>query len=109
MESPMKEHSLGIASRYNDADCEEHGFAHVFERLGLDMKLVLYAAEQRAIRSLAIEEPSLSYLLGNKPKIIQFQVSAKQRMRLAVLQAAVLDGILIGYRAALLDKEAQDA
>jgi hypothetical protein len=49
-DSPMKDHPLGQAARYNDADAEEHGLVKACAMLGLHLPDVMYIAEQRAIR-----------------------------------------------------------
>ena len=108
-ESPMRHHVLGIAARYNDADCEEHGLATTIQRQDLSFNDVLYIAEQRALRTLAIEDPSLRHLLGNKSKPSLVPLTRAQQLRMAVFQSAILDGILIGWRGARLDAKDKEA
>jgi hypothetical protein len=90
MESPMKNHPLGLAARYNDAECEEKGFPAVFVTLGLEMQDVLYISEQRALRVLTGEMDT------TKP--IPVRLSEKQQREMVTLQSCVLDGIVIGWR-----------
>jgi hypothetical protein len=91
-ESPMKNHPLGLAARYNDAECEEKGFQEVFPSLGLKLEDVLYVSEQRALRVLTgVSDTSKTIPL---PKM---DITGTQR--LVTLQSCVLDGIVIGWRA----------
>lgn len=102
-ESPMKDHVLGIAARYNDADAEEHGFEEVISRQGLTLEDLHYLAQQRAMRALYV-------VLGKdmeifkSPKPIPFPIlSAKERWLFTALTTAELDGMMIGWRAAKLE------
>jgi hypothetical protein len=90
-ESPMKDHPLGLAARYNDADCEERGFPAVFPALGLEMDDVIYLAQQRALRVLTGEMDT------TKPIPVP-PLSARDMQQLVTLQACILDGIVIGWR-----------
>lgn len=93
----MKTHPLGIAARYNDADVEEHSFAETIGRQGLTLEDVMHIAEQRAIRALYVElGRDMSIFKQREPQRMQF--TGEERDRLIILQAAVIDGILIGWR-----------
>ena len=94
-ESPMKDHPLGLAARYNDAECEEKGFTAVFPSLGLALPDVMYISEQRAMR----------VMLGHIPHEINMtpvRFGREQLEQLATLQSCVLDGIVIGWRAHII-------
>jgi hypothetical protein len=91
MESPMKNHPLGLAARYNDADCEEKGFQAVFPMLGLELDDVIYIAQQRALRVVTGEMDT------TKPIPVP-PLTKPQAERLVNLQACILDGIVIGWR-----------
>ena len=93
--SHMKDHPLGLAARYNDADCEEKGFPAVFPPLGLKMDDALYIAEQRALRVLT----------GNQypsNKTVAVRLDPVMVEQLVTLQACTLDGIVIGWRAHMI-------
>lgn len=106
MDSRMRDHPLGIAARYNDAECEEHGLGIVIDKQGLELADVIYLAQQRALRALWIE-------LGRDMAIFKSSVpvgmplTSAERRRLVTLQAFIMDGILIGWRARGLSDEAK--
>lgn len=98
--SPMKEHPLAIAARYNDAECEEHGIEPAIARLELEIEDVFHIAEQRALRLLWIELGRDMAIFKNPYPIALGPFTTDERKRLVILQSAILDGILIGWRAA---------
>lgn len=102
-ESPMKDHPLGIASRYNDAECEEHGFKEVIQRQGLEFSDVMYAAEQRAIRILWIALDRDLAIFKEPGFIVLPRLTMAERRSLVTYQSAELDGMMIGWRAANLE------
>lgn len=95
--APDPDHPLLVAARYNDADAEEHGFYSALERMGLVPDEVMYIAHQRALRTVLIESNRLGDIDQTKPTPIE--LSPEEEDRLVTLTAAVLDGVVIGYRA----------
>src|SRR3954451_20411128 len=93
----MKDHVLGIAARYNDAEAEEHGFADFVQSQGLTVADVMYLAEQRAIRVLYVATGrDMSIFGGREPRAIE--LSGDDRLKVIAFQSAELDGMLIGWR-----------
>lgn len=103
-ESPMKDHPLGIASRYNDAECEEHGFKEFIKQQGLEFSDVMYAAEQRAIRVLWIALGRDMDIFKEPGFVVLPRLTMAERRSLVAYQSAELDGMMIGWRAAKLEK-----
>lgn len=87
---------LARACRENDKSAEEAGAAGAMLAVGIEIKEVLKAAEQRAIR--------IALFTHGKPvptDAVPVDISPMERAEFNRLQAAVLDGIAIGLRAAL--------
>lgn len=100
MASPMKDHPLGLAARYNDSDAEEHGFVETVTKQGLELSDVLYLAEQRAIRVVMLQEGRFEEFqrayATNQPATIV--LSVEERLTVELLKVVYIDGILIGWR-----------
>lgn len=101
----MKDHPLGLAARYNDADAEERDITSVIEgTTGFKIDDVMYLAEQRALRMLGIVMPErFGWLLGNKTSFEPVALTTEDRLTMISYQSAVLDGIMIGWRAHEID------
>ena len=101
-ESPLKDHPLGLAARYNDAAAEEKGLQATVEEMGLDIGLLLYAAKQRAIRTVAVQSQrrELKLLLGNQSALrVVPPLTPAEKIAYAAAELACLDGIAIGWKA----------
>jgi hypothetical protein len=103
----MKSHPLAIAARYNDAESQEHGFQATVERQGFDMDEIIHVANQRALRIILDTDPALtpalkSALKSGKP--VEVALTVEQAKLQVNLAAAILDGIMIGWRARGLAK-----
>lgn len=98
---------LGEAARFNDAQAEEIGLPAFAEQHGIDLQGLLYLAEQRGLRGI------LTLVMGVDPATLNMPLDAPKvpidlpenmRALLPLIQAAVVDGICIGVKAAKLDK-----
>jgi len=96
MTGEMKSHPLAIAARYNDAEAEEYGVEKTVKRQGFDWDEILHVAEQRALRVIAMDNPRLAAALKDGQAA---SLTADQLHGLIVLKSAILDGIMIGWRA----------
>lgn len=95
----MKNHPLGLAARYNDADAEEKGFVAFVESLGLDMDSLMYAVDQRATRCvLATTRPLILKELPTNG-FAAIRLTERERTLHGHMQLALIDGIAIGWRA----------
>ena len=86
---------LAKACRENDAAAESENIAMVYGDLGTRVSVVVAVAEQRAIRS-ALQAAGKPIPMGGETVDIRPMEQA-EFMR---IQAAVMDGIAIGLRAA---------
>lgn len=88
------------AARYSDAQSDEHGLENYLARKGIDLNGLLHITEQRAMRvaMLAIdgatEQEMRQINATNEPTIVRLSPQAQHMM--PALQAALLDGIVIG-------------
>jgi len=98
----MKDHPLMLAARYNDARAEEVGVEAVLEQMGLALADVVYLAEQRALRVVAVfsTRPEMKRLLvnTNRPMAVP-RMHDHERRVFQIAQTAYLDAIAIGYKA----------
>lgn len=93
----MKNHPLGLASRYNDAEAEEKGLPALVESVGLEMGTLMYAVEQRATRCvLAVTRPEM---LPLPPGFGVISLTPHERTVHRLMQLALIDGIMVGWRA----------
>ncbi len=92
----MKDHPLGLAARYNDADVEEHGLVPTIEKNGLQMDALMYLIEQRAMRCvLSVTRPDMLKRIANG---MPFHLTFAEQTMAERYKAAYMDGILIGWR-----------
>jgi hypothetical protein len=88
------------AARYSDAQSEEHGLQSYLDRKQIDLSGLLHITEQRAMRvaMLAIDGVSAEEMVRinstNEPTVIRLSPQAQEMM--PAIQAAILDGIVIG-------------
>lgn len=97
MNSQMKDHPLGIAARYNDAEAEEHGLEYLIDKLDLTVVALKHAAEQRALRSVLISSGRVDEVNTTRPAAIVLTPGEQRLMN--VYAACYMDGILLGWRA----------
>jgi hypothetical protein len=87
---------LARACRENDKASEEEDIAMVYGDLGTQVSTVVAVAEQRAIRA-ALQASGKPLPKDRQP----VDISPMGQIEFMRLQAAVMDGIAIGLRAAL--------
>jgi hypothetical protein len=91
----MAEHPLAKAAREVNARAETDGLDATIEHYDLKTEDVQYIAEQRALRALyAAQGINLN---PNYPMVLQ--LSPDQLKLMVTLQAAYMDGLVIGWRA----------
>ena len=99
-----------MAARYNDAESEDNmsadpevGLRTTVENHDLDFDVLLYIAEQRAIRIRLIETGRLGEM--SRTQAVALSFSREDRDRIHVYTSLYLDSIFLGWRA----KEIADA
>lgn len=95
-----------LALRYGDAEVGETSLAEAVARQGLDLKVLEYAAEQRAIRMIFQQSGREDELVhGTAPPM-----TPGDRALLGALVPLYMDALLAGWRArAIVEAEGKDS
>lgn len=98
---PYRNHSLTEAARYADAQTEERGLPGALDDMGIDTEAVLHVAAQRALRLTLLtsrgEKALKAITQSNTPTPIR--MSRAEDAMCSTLTIAVLDGLVIGWKA----------
>ena len=94
-------HPLVEAARYTDAQGTEHGLEGFVKQIGLDLTMLMFVSEQRAIRSALMHSrgPQEMKRLSSATDPVEVRMSRAELDLLAVFTSAYLDGIAIGWEA----------
>lgn len=100
-DAPATNHPLLEASRYNDAEAEDHGLREAIEKHGLDFDAVEYTAKQRALRVVLIQGGRQDEITTTRPSHVTFS-DAEMRLMEGLIPLYI-DAIFLGWRAKELE------
>lgn len=105
-ESPVKNHPIAEAARYNDAQMDEgKPLPGLLAELGLTLGDIRYIAAQRAIRVVAVisQRRELKVLLGEKGGFETIPpLTAAEKIAFRAANLAALDGLVAGWRGRMI-------
>lgn len=102
------DHPLAEATRYNDAETEDHGIEHVAANAGLEFSFLYYVAEQRALRAVLAKYGRANEFPHRTDEGTAILLTPDQREEVENLAPFYLDGIMIGWRAAQIESRGGD-
>jgi hypothetical protein len=100
----FKYHPMTEAARNLDAIAEEHGLERTMQELGLNLRAVMHVASQRALRLTILTtrgEAALKRL--NTGRFEPLSLTPAEHAMSERFTLAVLDGLVIGYKAREID------
>lgn len=91
------DHPLLVAARYNDAETEDTSLSEALERHGLDLNEIEYAAEQRAVRIVLLQNGRVDE--ARSTESIEVHLNEQEQSLFHALVPLYIDAIFIGWRA----------
>lgn len=101
--APDPGHPLLVASRYLDAEAEDHDLQVVVEKHGCEFDALTYVAEQRALRIRLMETGRMGEI--NRVTPVRVSLDDDDRKAITFYKAIYIDSLMIGWRACQLTEE----
>lgn len=95
--APPADHPLLLAGRYLDAEAEDHELQDVVAKRGLSLEEIEYAAEQRAVRVVLMQNNRVNEISPTEPTPVT--LNEKEKTLLDALVPVYVDAMLLGWRA----------